>query len=74
VQVRDRGSKEQFAPSVGANTLVTKFALSLGLIVRPLPGDAVAICPPMTVTEAEIDVIFDRLEEALGQAAKQLSV
>jgi len=30
------------------------------------------ICPPMTVTEKEIDVIFDRLEEALAQAAKQL--
>jgi 4-aminobutyrate---pyruvate transaminase len=41
------------------------FAQEEGLIVRPLAGDRVAFCPPLIITEAEIDELFDRYERAL---------
>jgi 4-aminobutyrate--pyruvate transaminase len=43
-------------------------ALKNGLIVRPLPNDSVGICPPLVITEAEIDDLFDRLNRALEDA------
>lgn len=36
----------------------------LGLIVRPL-GDTIGICPPLIISRAEIDELFDRLERGL---------
>ncbi len=36
-----------------------------GLLLRPLPGDVVGICPPLIITESEIDELFDRLAGAL---------
>ena len=38
-----------------------------GLIVRFLAGDAVSICPPLIITPAEIDELFDRLGRALDR-------
>lgn len=71
--VSDKTTRDQFAPSVGAAALVSKLALARGLIVRPLPGDAVALCPPLTSTEADLDEIFDLIEDALAAAEKQLA-
>ena len=31
-------------------------------------GDTIAICPPMIISEAELDELFDRLERSLDQA------
>ncbi len=47
---------------------VAERALDEGLIVRPLPLDSIGICPPLIITEAEIDLLFDRLERALEGA------
>ena len=35
------------------------------MIVRPLMGDRIAICPPLIINEAEIDELFDRFTRAL---------
>jgi 4-aminobutyrate--pyruvate transaminase len=43
------------------------FAEQEGLIVRFLPGDVVSICPPLIITTAEIDALFDRLTRALDK-------
>ena len=43
-----------------------------GLILRALPGDSVGICPPLIITEAEIDDLFDRLTRALDGAQEAL--
>jgi 4-aminobutyrate---pyruvate transaminase len=37
------------------------------LIVRFLAGDAVSVCPPLIITAAEIDELFDRLGRALDR-------
>ena len=41
-------------------------------MLRPL-ADRVAICPPLIITEAEIDELFDKLTVSLDQAADQLT-
>ena len=42
-------------------------ALANGLIVRALPGDVIGICPPLIITEPEIDILFDKLEAGLAK-------
>ncbi len=37
-----------------------------GLIIRAI-GDVIAFCPPLIVTEAEIDALFDRFGRALAR-------
>ena len=66
--VADKPSKAQFDVSVKAAAQVAERALDEGLIVRPLPLDSIGICPPLIITEAEIDLLFDRLERALEGA------
>jgi len=48
---------------VGAKCV--EFAQTHGLICRML-GDAVALCPPLVITEDEINDMFDRLEKAMA--------
>jgi 4-aminobutyrate--pyruvate transaminase len=36
-------------------------------MVRFLVGDAVSVCPPLVITPAEIDELFDRLARALDR-------
>lgn len=66
--VRDKATREQFEPAQKANAHVVQKCLEHGLILRPLPGDVVGICPPLIITEAEIDQLFDRLEAGLDDA------
>ena len=42
-----------------------------GLIVRAI-GDALAICPPLIISDDEIDQLFDRLGTALDRTAAEL--
>jgi 4-aminobutyrate--pyruvate transaminase len=44
-----------------------RFAEDEGLIVRPLSGDCISICPPLVISEDEIDQLFDRLGRALDR-------
>lgn len=63
--VADKATKASFDTSKAAAMTITKFAENEGVIVRPLMGDRIAICPPLIISEAEIDELFDRLERAL---------
>ncbi|TDJ66814.1 MAG: aspartate aminotransferase family protein [Proteobacteria bacterium] len=66
--VADKSTKQSFPPETKAAAAVEANALKHGLIVRPLPSDTVGICPPLVITEAEIDDLFDRLGRALDDA------
>jgi 4-aminobutyrate--pyruvate transaminase len=70
--VRDKASKASFDATQGAAALVGLLCQENGLIVRPLAGDTIAFCPPLIVTEQEIDEIWKRFGAALDQAAAQL--
>ena len=41
-----------------------------GVILRALPGDIIGFCPPLIVSEAEIDDMFDRIESGLVEVDK----
>ncbi len=65
--VADKPSKKSFDPAKGVALKLGGFAQDEGLIVRPLPSDRFALCPPLVITEAEIGELFDRLERALAK-------
>ena len=64
--VADKASKRGFDPKLGVTARSAQFAQDVGLIVRAL-ADSVAICPPLVITPAEIDVMFDRFATALNR-------
>jgi adenosylmethionine-8-amino-7-oxononanoate aminotransferase len=60
----DPTRKQSFDPKAGIGAYCAKRAEAHGLIVRPL-GDALAFCPPLVITEAELDQVFERFALAL---------
>ncbi len=70
--VADKDSREQYPADVKAGAIVAEKIFEHGLIVRGLPGDAVATCPPLIIDEGQVDELFDKFERGLDDAAKAL--
>ena len=70
--VKDKSTKEQYPVASKAALTVAAACLPHGLILRGLPMDAVGICPPLVIDEAEIDLLFDRLWSGLDDAMDKL--
>jgi 4-aminobutyrate--pyruvate transaminase len=66
--VADKKTRRNFEGAKQAGATLSGFAQAEGLIVRALLGDRVALCPPLVITEAEINDLFDRLERALARS------
>jgi 4-aminobutyrate---pyruvate transaminase len=66
--VRNKATREQFEPALKANAQIVAKCQAHGLLLRPLPGDSIGICPPMIITGQEIDLLFDRLQAALDDS------
>ena len=64
--VADRPTKRAFEAKRAVGARAVAFAQDEGLIVRNL-GDTIAVCPPLVITPAEIDEMFDRLDRALAR-------
>jgi 4-aminobutyrate--pyruvate transaminase len=62
--VADKSTKAPFDPVVGVGPFLVKRGHHHGLILRPL-GDTIAFCPPLIITEAEIDLLLERFSLAL---------
>jgi adenosylmethionine-8-amino-7-oxononanoate aminotransferase len=56
--VRDKRTKEPYAPEEKIGQRVILEARKKGLIIRPL-GNVIILMPPLSITEEEIDVICD---------------
>ena len=65
--VADKATKRSFDPKKGVAAQASRFLESRGAILRAI-GDTIAICPPMVITESELNLLFDRLEAALNDA------
>ncbi len=65
--VADKASKRSFAASHGVGARAARFAEDEGLIVRSVLGDVLTLSPPLVISEAEIDELFDRLKRALDK-------
>jgi len=70
--VKDKASKEAFDPGATVGAKVQKACEAEGLLVRALAGDIIAFCPPLIVTDADVDAMFDRVERALDATAHTL--
>ncbi|HUO87857.1 MAG TPA: aminotransferase [Rhizomicrobium sp.] len=66
--VADKKTRRNFEAAKQAGATLSAFAQEEGLIVRALLGDRVALCPPLVITEAETNELFDRLERALAKS------
>jgi 4-aminobutyrate--pyruvate transaminase len=67
--VKDKATKESFPPAVGIANHFAERAHAHGLVVRPL-GEAVALCPPLVITPAEMAEMLARFARALGDTEK----
>ena len=70
--VADKGTKAPFAPERKIAQRVFAAARERGLIVRAVPGDAIAFCPPLIVDEDGIDRMFDAVAAALADVEREL--
>ena len=70
--VADKGSKAPFPADEKIALKVFAAAKEHGLIVRAVPGDAIAFCPPLIVDEDGIDAMFDAVGEALEDVRRGL--
>jgi len=71
--VKDKASREQYPPTDKVAVQVMNAARKHGLITRALPGDGIAVCPPLIITEDEIQEMFDRYKLALDDVYEKLS-
>ena len=69
--VANKTDKTAFAPAGRGGATVLRFAHEEGLIARQM-GDAIALSPPLVITEAEVDDLLARLARALDRAAALL--
>jgi len=78
--VADRGTKEAFDPNLKMHARVKHEAMARGLMVYPtggtvdgVRGDHVLIAPPFIIDAAAIDIIVQRLGEAVDAATRQIA-
>jgi 4-aminobutyrate--pyruvate transaminase len=65
--VANKKTKAGFDPARAVAPAVFGLAQEEGVIVRPLMGDRIAFCPPLVISEGEIDEMFDRFERGLNR-------
>ncbi len=68
--VKDKEGRENFDAAQGVGAYCQGRAQENGLMVRALPGDAVAFCPPLVISGDEIDMIIERFARALDETAE----
>ena len=73
--VADRGTKALFDPARKINARVKQAAMARGLMVYPMGGtadgqrgDHVLLAPPFSIDEAGVDMIVERLGDAVDAA------
>jgi 4-aminobutyrate---pyruvate transaminase len=70
--VTNKATKAQFEPAGAAGTLFIQRAQANGLIIRALQ-DTVALCPPLIISEPEIDEMLRRFRKALDETTEALT-
>ena len=71
----DRSTKQPFDPALKLHARVKRAALELGLMCYPMGGtidgargDHVLLAPPFIITDDEMDLLIERLVEAVDTA------
>ena len=71
--VKNKDTREQFPVEDKLAVRVVAAAKENGLILRAVPGDGVAFCPPLIIDDAQIDEMFDAVSDALNSAHLDLT-
>ena len=69
--VADKAAKRALDPVGTLGGRLNAEMQALGVICRNM-GDALAVCPPLIITDAEIDAILDRLARSLDTVAREV--
>ena len=80
--VADKATRATFDPSLGVTSRVVDQAFERGVLVMPgapglvdgARGDHIALSPPFTVTESEVQQIADVLSNSIEQVVADLNV
>ena len=70
--VADKATKRSFDPAHGVGAQLARFLEGHGAVLRAI-GDSIAFCPPMIITEAELNELFTRFERALADTEAHVS-
>ncbi|MFC7703894.1 aminotransferase [Plastorhodobacter daqingensis] len=70
--VKDKATKTPFDSKLSVSERIANTCTDLGLICRPL-GQAVVLCPPFIITEAQMDEMFDKLGQALTKVFAEVA-
>jgi len=70
--VADQATRKAFAPQLKVGPRAFGIGHKHGLIVRAI-GDTLAVCPPLIITEAQINEVMIRLKKTLDETAAQLN-
>lgn len=68
--VADKETRKPFPPEDKIAFKAAAACLEEGLVVRALPGDTIAVCPPLIITEAQVDELVEKLGRGLDGALK----
>lgn len=70
--VADKLTKRSFDASHGVGASCSRACEANGVIIRAI-GDTIAICPPLIITEDEIDALFDGIAKGLDMELDRIS-
>jgi 4-aminobutyrate---pyruvate transaminase len=71
--VRDKARRAPFDKAAGVGPLCARLCEERGLILRAI-GDTLALCPPLVISEDEIDELLRRLAAALDETAEKIDL
>lgn len=69
----DKAARKPFDPALKRGPRLAELVLEEGLILRSLPGDAIGFCPPLIVSEKQLNELFDRFDAGLDKFTKEVS-
>jgi 4-aminobutyrate---pyruvate transaminase len=70
--VRDKAAKTPFDAARAVGPAVQAAVLDEGVILRAI-RDVVAVCPPLIITDEQIDTLFDALAKSLDKVHATLA-
>ncbi len=68
---RRHGEPDLFDPAEKLAPWIMGRAAEHGLFVRVMRGESIAICPPLIITDGELDELFDKLGRTLDDVADE---
>ncbi len=71
--VKDRAARAKFPADLTVGRRVVREAVRRGVLFRPLPGDVIAMSPPLVVTDAQTAQMVDVLRGALDATLEALT-